>query len=142
MSGMEILGVSEIQKVLKDFAPKHANNLMRSTVHAVAAEITKESKKRVPTNTGNLKRSLKTKRRRGKPGQPVSDVIADSGPNARHDGFYWRFVEFGTRNTAERPFMRTAKQIVFSSIDRIIKEKFKDKLTKAVAREKKRRQKR
>jgi HK97 gp10 family phage protein len=138
---MELVGVKELQKVLEDFAPRTAGNLMRTVIHGVATDITKESKKRVPVNTGTLKRSLKTKRRRGKPMQPVSDVIAESGKNVKNDGFYWLFVEFGTQKTPEQPFMRPAKDLVMSDIDNVLQRQFKDKLTKAVMREKRKRAK-
>lgn len=141
MSGIEVVGVDELRKVLEEFAPRVAGNLMRTTIHGVASEITKESKKRVPKRSGTLRRSLKTKRRRGKPMQPVSDVIAESGKGVKNDGFYWRFVEFGTQKSPEQPFMRPAKDIVFNNLPNILQSQFKDKLTKAVAREKKKRAK-
>jgi len=142
MANVEIIGVKEIQKVLEDFAPRIANNLMKATIHGIASEVTKEAKKRVPKRTGTLKKSLKTKRRRGKPGQPVSDVIADSGKAAKNDGFYWRFVEYGTQSgMTAQPFMRPAKDKVFSNMPEILRRQFKDKLTKAVNREKKKRAK-
>lgn len=137
---VEVLGTDELEKVLAEFAPKVANNLMRTTVHGVAGEITKEAKKRVPRRTGNLKKSLKTKRRRGKPGQPVSDVVADSGKKAKHDGFYWYFVEHGTQTgSPAQPFMQPARDLIFSDLKNIVKLQFTDKLVKAVNREKKKR---
>ena len=142
MAGVEVIGVKELEKVLEEFAPRIANNLMKATIHGIASEITKEAKRRVPKRTGTLRKSLKTKRRRGKPGQPVSDVIADSGKTAKNDGFYWRFVEYGTQSgMAAQPFMRPAKDKIFSNMPEILKRQFKDKLTKAVNREKKKRAK-
>lgn len=140
---VQVLGTDELEKVLSQFAPRIANNLMRATVHGVASEITKKAKIRVPVRTGNLKRSLKTKRRRSKPGQPVADVVAESGKNVKNDGFYWRFVEYGTQTgLPERPFMRPARDIVFASLDVYVKKQFKNKLIKAVDREKKKRARR
>lgn len=138
---MQLIGVEDLKKVLEDFAPKHANNLMRTTIHGVAGEIQKEAKSRVKERTGNLRRSLKTRRRRGKPSQPASEVYADQRANARYNGFYWRFVEFGTQTSPEQPFMRPARQNVFTNLPAILQKQFKDKLIKAVDREKKKRAK-
>ena len=81
-SEVAVFGLEEIKKVLNELAPKHAANLSRAMVHSMASETAKEAKKRVPSDTGNLKRAIKAKRRRGKPGQPVSDVIVETGKTA------------------------------------------------------------
>ena len=73
-----IFGDEEIKKILNDIAPKHANNLMRTTVHRVASRIAKKAKLDAPKRTGILKKGIKAKRRRSKPGYPVSDVIVKS----------------------------------------------------------------
>lgn len=139
---VQVIGGDDLAKVMEQFAPRIANNLMRTVVHGVASDITKEAKSRVPKRTGNLRRSLKTKRRRGKPGKPVSEVLAESG-NVKNDGFYWRFVEYGTQNgSPEQPFMRPARDLIFNSLDLVVERQFKDKLVKAINREKKRRAKR
>ena len=138
-----IEGTDEIEKILARLAPNHAKNLMRSTVHGVASEITKKAKQKVPVDTGNLKKSLKTKRRKGKPGKPVSEVIADTGQGAKNDGFYWYFVEYGTRDgRPEQPFMRPARDDVFSKLDTVIEQQFTKKLAAAIKRQMKRQAKR
>jgi HK97 gp10 family phage protein len=106
----------------------------------MASETAKEAKKRVPSDTGNLKRAIKAKRRRGKPGQPVSDVIVETGKTAKNDGWYWRFVEFGTGGPVpqpEKPFLRPAKDLIQSNIPKIAEEQFIKKLSAAVKREQK-----
>jgi HK97 gp10 family phage protein len=139
---MQVIGADDIAKVLSQFAPRVANNLAKAVIHGVAGEITKKAKAKVPTKTGNLKKALKTKRRRGKPGQPVSDVIVSQGKSAKNDGFYWRFVEYGTQTgSKEQPFIRPAKDAVFGQLDSIIDNQFKKKLIAAVNREKKRKAK-
>jgi HK97 gp10 family phage protein len=109
-------------------------------VHGMASETAKEAKKRVPKKTGRLRKAIKAKRRRGKPGQPVSDVIVESGKNAKNDGFYWRFVEFGTGGPVpqpEQPFLRPAKDMIQSNMPKIVEEQFTKKLAAAVKREQK-----
>lgn len=136
---MQVIGADDIAEVLSQFAPRVANNLAKSVIHGVASEITKKAKSKVPKRTGNLKKALATKRRRGKPGQPVSDVIVRQGRSAKNDGFYWRFVEYGTQNgSPEQPFIRPAKDAIFGQLDTIVEQQFKKKLIAAVNREKKR----
>lgn len=132
---IEVIGTESVIKALEQFAPRHANNLIRATIHGAAGELKKDIQKRVPVRTGNLKKSIKAKRRRSPPGQPVSDVIADQGKKARNDGFYWRFIEHGTQTLPERPFMRPAKLAFEKKFDLIIQQQFVKKLTAAVRRE-------
>ena len=136
---MVAVGVDEMAKVLSEFAPRIAENLAKSVIHGIAGEITKKAKSKVPKRTGNLKKSITTKRRRGKPGRPISDVIVRQGNSAKNDGFYWRFVEFGTqKGVKEQPFIRPAKDSVFMNMNTIMEQQFKKKLIAAVNREKKR----
>jgi HK97 gp10 family phage protein len=139
-SGVEVMGLDDVKKVLSDLAPKHAKNLSRALIHGLASETAKEARKRAPKRTGRLRKAIKAKRRRGKPGQPVSDVIVESGKNAKNDGFYWRFIEYGTGGPTpqpEQPFMRPAKDMIQSNMPRIVEQQFTKKLTAAVRREKK-----
>ena len=118
--------------------PKHARNLSRATVHGLASRVAKEAKARVPTKTGTLKKAIKAKRRRSDPDQPVSDVIVESGKNAKADGFYWYFVEYGTGGPVpqpEQPYLRPAKDLVEANMPMILEEEFKKKLVAAVKRE-------
>jgi len=133
----EVIGMETIEEIFDQIAPRESRNLMRATVYGIAGEIRKEAKKRAPVDTGNLKQAIKTKRRRSKPDQPVSDVVVDSGKNSNNDAFYWRFVENGTLNTPERPFIRPAKELIFSDIKNIMAEQFGKKLESALARKRK-----
>jgi HK97 gp10 family phage protein len=139
-SEIEVFGLEEIKKVLSQLAPKHAANISKAFIHGLASETAKEAKKNAPKDTGRLRKAIKAKRRRGKPGQPVSDVIVESGKDSRNDGFYWRFIEFGTGGKnpqAERPFLRPAKDMIQSNLPRIAEEQFTKKLSAAVKREQK-----
>ena len=44
----EVTGVKEIDKMLTQIAPNQAKNIMRSTVHGIAGELAKESRKIAP----------------------------------------------------------------------------------------------
>lgn len=139
-SRVEVVGIEDIQKVLTELAPKHARNLSRSFVHGLASEVSKEAKKRVPKKTGNLKKAIKAKRKRSTPDKPVSDVIVQQGKNAKNDGFYWFFVEYGTGGPVpqpEQPFLRPARDLIEANLSKTADEQFTKKLTALMKREQK-----
>jgi HK97 gp10 family phage protein len=150
-----ISGVEEIQKILEEVAPRHAKNLMRTTIHGVAGEIKKISKSKAPKGrTGNLRKAIKTKRNRAAFGKLSSSVYITTGKSAKNDAFYWRFVEYGTgggsgshggkkrnrksyssRSSSAKPFIAPAVKAIKSNLNNIIKRQFGQKLEKAVKRE-------
>ncbi|MGB1215399.1 MAG: HK97 gp10 family phage protein [Pikeienuella sp.] len=87
-SKFQIKGLDDVNELLGEIAPKHAKNIMRSTVHGVAGELRNSIKKKSPKDSGDLKRSEKTKRRRQKGSKIASDVLIGE--------FYWRFLEEGS----------------------------------------------
>lgn len=127
--GIQIDGLEELDKVLNQMAPRASRNLMRATIQGVAQEIAKESKRRTPKNTGNLRRAIKAKRRRPRnPDKPFSDVVVTTGRSAKNDAYYWRFVEYGTQTQPERPFIRPAVDLMRPQIPEIMKRQFAKKL--------------
>ena len=139
-SEVQVIGMDDIKKLLTQFTPKHANNLSRALIHGLASSTVKEAKKKVPVDKGTLKKSIKAKRKKSKPGQPVSDVIIEQGKSAKNDGFYWHMVEYGTGGPSpqpEQPFMRPAKDFIQANMPRIIDEQFTKKLTALIKREQK-----
>lgn len=138
---MKVIGIEDIDKILTDITPRHANNLMRATIHAVAGEIRDEAKKDAPKDSGTLKKAIKAKRRRGLPGKPVSEVRIEHGNDARHDAFYWRFLEYGTRKHSADPFIAPSIEKVRADMVNILKREFGTKLEKLLARERKKQSK-
>jgi len=137
----EVEGVGGLLDILEQAGPRHSRNLMRATIHGVAGIIAKDAKKNAPKDTGDLRKAIKTKRRKSPPTAPVSDVMVEHGNDAKSDAFYWRFVEFGTEGItgqAERPFIRPAAEAIRSDFTKILTEEFGKKLEKALAREAKR----
>lgn len=130
-----VVGLDDVRDILERVAPNHAKNLMRATVHGIAGEIQKKAKAKVPKRTGNLKKSIKTRRRRSQPDAPVSEVYASTGKKQKNDGFYWRFVEHGTQNMRAQPFIGPSRNEVLANMDYILRKQFAEKLEKAIARE-------
>lgn len=143
-NGITLIGLDDIQDMLESFIPKEANNLSRQFVFGLAQEGAKLAKSNVKTRTGSLKKSIKAKRRKGKPGRPVSDVIVTTGKSAKYDGFYWRFVEYGTGGShpsPEQPFVRPAYDKIKANLPQYTDKVFTDKLRKRIAKLQKARRK-
>lgn len=127
-----ITGDKEIQRILEEIAPRHARNLLRATVHGVASQIAKDAKQGAPRDTGNLKKSIRAERKKSPPDRPVADVVIRSrGPKS---AFYWKFIELGTKNRGERPFIRPAYDRARADINNIFREQFGKKLESALKR--------
>lgn len=132
--GLKFEGMDELRAALRDFAPKEVNNLLRNTVHGVAGVVRDGVRKRAPVDTGTLRKAITAVRRRGKPGQPISDVIAKHGDGAKYDAFYWRFLEFGTSKMMARPFIVPTVERFRPEMPRIYREEFGKKFEKAMAK--------
>lgn len=141
-ASVEVIGLEDVERTLKTLLPKHATNIMRATVHGIASEVTKDARKRAPKDTGALRKAIKAKRRRMKNGNPRSDVIITQGRDAKHDAYYWRFIEHGTVDQPERPFIRPAVDAARANLDEIITRQFGKKLEAAARREAKKQAKR
>jgi len=134
--GFSIVGVEDVDRILNEVTPRHARNLHRSTVHAIAGEIAKRAKKNATPHkqSGTLKRAIKTKRRRGRPDKPQSDVVVN------RDAFYWRYLEYGTQDAGEHPFFRPAAMDVQSNLQQIMVQQFGKKLEAALRRERRKKE--
>lgn len=137
--GLEVSGVSELIDILEKAGPRHSRNLMRATIHGIATEITKDAKKNAPRGKSKtLYKAIKTRRRRSPPLAPVSEVWVEHGGDARHDAFYWRFVEYGTSGKtaqAAQPFIKPASEKARANFSENLKTQFAKKLEQALQRE-------
>lgn len=97
MATIKLHGMRELKKELRKLEPRMAKNILRGSVRAIAAEIRDEARANAPVETGNLKRNIISKGRRGRRGSIRASVIArEEGKRGdKKNAFYWRFVEFG-----------------------------------------------
>jgi HK97 gp10 family phage protein len=122
-----ITGIGEVERILSEIAPRHAGNLMRATVLAVAGKVRDEARQNAPVATGKLKKAIKSKRKKSPPDEPRAEVFVQ-------DAYYWRFVEYGTVKRRAQPFLLPAKEKVDAEKERILVEEFGKKLERALAR--------
>lgn len=141
---VDIVGEEDIINVLGKVGPRHSRNLMRASVHALAAEVGKDAKKLAPADSGDLKKAIKWKRKKSHPESPVSEVRIEHGDEAKHDAWYWRFVEYGTTSSDKhkglpaRPFIKPAYEKLRANYKQRLTEAFGKKLEQALKREAKR----
>ena len=137
---MSVSGIDEIKDLLSNLSPRIADNLMTATIRGVAGEAVKQIKINggPVKRTGNLLKSLKIKKVRSDRTNPTFNVIFNSGSDSRYDGFYWRFVEHGTKFSQGSDFVRNAKYKVISELDFHIATQFTKKFNARINRERRR----
>ncbi len=123
-----LTGADDVRRILDQIGPREAKNIMRATVGDMAAGIRKDARQEAPVDDGDLKRSIKVKRRRVVMGRVRADVIVD------RKAFYWRFVEYGTSEQSENAFFtRALEKFRGQSMDRFLGsfvKKFEARLTR------------
>lgn len=114
LEGMENL-LAEIEK-LGQAGSKIENRALKEAGDVVKESIVKE----VPVRTGRLKESITVSNVKTKDGVKRVEV----GPDK--DGYYGKFVEFGTVKMKANPFMsrgyETSKEEAISTIEKNLKE--------------------
>lgn len=98
---MKLEGFERTRKALLS-APEAARVHASSAVAASTFAVAQRARALVPVDTGLLKSAIESSR-------TVTGLTGTVGLSTR-DAFYWRFVEFGTRNMAARPFFRPAAE--------------------------------
>ena len=125
---VELTGVQDVYDVLSHVSDREARNIMRATVGGMAAEMRTAARAEAPHDSGDLKRSIKVKRRRTRGGWVRADVIVE--PRA----FYWRFIQNGTVKQFENPFITRALEQFRARQMGIFLQQFVKKFQAALAR--------
>ena len=126
---VHIEGLAELDRALRELPLRIANRGLRTSVYAGAKVIRDEARARAPKAAqslgpkqpppGTLKRSVIMKhiRELSSGGRQTFYVMVRHGKKYQkqgkrgtlsQDAWYWRFLEFGTRKMAARPFLRPA----------------------------------
>jgi len=121
VANLEIEGVDNVLKKLEELGAKGRrieNSALRSAGDRVKGAIQDE----VPVRTGNLKRNIAVSNVRTKDGVKHVEI----GPNK--DGWYGRFVEFGTVHIKANPFMSRGYEKSKEDAVKIIQDELKKEL--------------
>lgn len=100
MARSRVRGVNKLRRTLKRMGPE-ATAEVREALADGAEKILQSAKDRVPVDTGNLQQLLSAK----SSGDGMSARIGLRGKRANRRAFYGRFIEFGTKIRAARPFL-------------------------------------
>ena len=132
-STVTLRGLDDVNDMLSRIAPREGFNIMRATVHGVAAGISKDARLDAPEDEGDLKGAIKHKRERAQFGYVRSTVRVN--PIA----FYWRFLEYGQGpDGEEHAFFMRAVEKFRRDMTRIFIEQFGKKWEAALKRAAKR----
>lgn len=89
-NGISIEGLDSVVAALRETAPKEARALARNTVQQVASDIAKDAAEMAPREHGDLKRSIKARRRNTHGGDEFESIV-----HVLPAAYYWRFLEYG-----------------------------------------------
>lgn len=122
-------GAEELRHLLKNMAPREAQNLARATVHTVAGMVRDELKRKVKHRSGALAKSIKAYRRRSTERRFLSEV------RGGHSAPYMLMLEFGTRKTKAQPFIVPTTENFRPKVPALFREAFGKALEKSLARQ-------
>ena len=130
--GVPIEGLPRMRKQFKELSDKMQRRVLRGALRAAARPVLKDAKARVPVRTGALKKAIgvavtvKTVEstatigvRRKRPGQPARRA---------------HLVEFGTKHTSARPFLRPALDSKKEAVVRTLAEALKKQIDTETAK--------
>ena len=146
---VHIEGLAELDRALRELPVRIANRGLRASVYAGAKVIRDEARARAPKAAqslgpkqpppGTLKRSVIMKhiRELSSGGRQTFYVMVRHGKKYQkqgkrgtlsQDAWYWRFLEFGTRKMAARPFLRPALESRRTQAVDAIKERLRQRI--------------
>lgn len=125
----ELTGVADVRRVLEQIAPRQATNIMRATIHGMAAEVRDEARRQAPVDDGDLRKSITTKQRSIDWGRVRSDVMV------RRAAYYWRFVEYGTSKLSPNGYFLRALRAFEARAMQSFLDQFVRRLTASLARQ-------
>lgn len=144
MMSVKIDGLKELQEALNQLPLKIQGKPLRSAVGAAAKVVMDEAKRRVPQDSGQLKKAIYRGRSRSMSGTGKETYVvavrkgkakyANTRKNRRFNrvgktyqtrglAYYWRFLEFGTAKMPARPFLRPAFEATKEQAARVLKQK-------------------
>ena len=104
---IELEGARELEQQLDTLGQGVRNKVIRDALRQAVKLLETETKSRAPVRTGTLRRAIHTRVKMSKQ-QAEAYLSISEGHTERHDAFYWRYVEHGTRRAPAQPFIRPA----------------------------------
>lgn len=133
-TGIRIEGIEALRETLNNELPGQAHNLLRVAIFSAAKRGRDMIKDSTPVRTGRLRMSVKARRNKATRDAVSSDVIFETGKQAKADGFYWRFLEHGTVNLPAQPFVAPAVEQLAGELPGILRVELGQALERALKR--------
>lgn len=125
---VEIRGIDDVRRVLRDVMPREAKILTRQTTRDVATAIAEKAKELMPVDEGNMVAGTRAQQERDRDGHGLASVRV-------RGAFYWRFLEYGDGpDGIEHAFFLRARESVMQNIDSIATNAFVQRLVARIAK--------
>ena len=104
--------MAKLLKNLEQLTPKMQKGILNLAVKAGAKPLQEQAKANTPKRTGALAKSIiikkKSVRQKKRDGDKPMDAVYSVGIKLDGKAFYATMVEFGTRHSSPKPYMRPA----------------------------------
>lgn len=113
MIEVKVEGLAELNKALQQLPKELQKGPLRAAVNGAASVVQKQAKANAPIDDGVLKKAIYRTRSKSASSAVQETAIVGVRFGRRYrrrgqDAWYWRFIEFGTKNQTARPFIRPA----------------------------------
>ncbi len=109
MEELQIKGLKELDARLKKLPDVVQRRILGAATAAAARVVQKSAKSQAPAKTGRLKKNIVVRTKRTRTGTVSRVTLRTKGKGTDpKNAYYGRFVEFGTKKQAARPFLRPA----------------------------------
>jgi len=105
---LKVEGVRELNRRLETLPVKIQRKIVRQALRDGAKVIREEARRRVPVDTGRLRRTLTQRKGKARRGSYSVVVTHNWKRYAGTIPFYGGYVEHGTRKMPPRPYLRSA----------------------------------
>jgi|SRR5690606_1646059 len=141
VKGVKIEGLEELRETLEKTMPREAKNILRRTTLKIASTLRNEIREKAPVYTGNLRRSIKSKRDRGTPTNITASVYVDKSGGRSGKGYHWHLVEFGARGgkMPAQPFVVPTVESFRPKVDEMYRAEFGVQFEREMAKRNKKR---
>lgn len=141
VKGVKIEGLEELRETLEKTMPREARNILRRTTLKIASTLRNEIREKAPVYTGNLRRSIKSKRDRGTPTNITASVYVDKSGGRSGKGYHWHLVEFGARGgkMPAQPFVVPTVESFRAKADEMYRTEFGVQFEREMAKRNKKR---
>ena len=120
---IRVEGLDDLERQFDRLIDTSKKATIRKALNAGIAPIKKEAKANAPTDTGLLKKSIRSKQLRFTENPAVGIFVSGKA-------YYWQFLEEGTSKMAARPFLRPAADSKHEEGVGKFKEKLKTEIDK------------